>query len=215
MTDPGATIDCQSLEVCCLCSLCYYEQCLALYRQYIFIQGNYTSVLRLAQLQLSQAVQEVCTETHGSNETCVTQFANDYFHCHNNRLVYVARVVSTVHTNTTTFLRYLTLLMGSAEISLHNLSFSVISLPSCPLSIPSAEESNCNLSSLAVDDSNETIIDSTKATSTTTSEPTNDIVTVTIIVLSCLVGIILMTSCVVGVMYVCSICNHYQGDVER
>lgn len=149
----------------------------------------------------------VCSSAHDVNVsgTCATQFANDHFSCHNNnRIVYVARVIATMQTNTTAFLEYLKML-SPLGISLHNRTFSIISSPLCPLSIPSPEESNCSWS-----------LTTTNATPTVnSSEPNNDMVMVTVVALSCLVGIILMTLCIVGVMYVCSRCSHYHGDVER
>ena len=185
------------------------------------MQSDYHDTLSLTQ-QLTEAVEDVCTSVHNDSATCATQFANDHFSCHNNsRIVYVARVVGTIRTNTTTFLEYLSML-GSVKISLHNQNFSIISLPWCPLSIPSAQESNCS-PSLDIDntnndnDNNNTIVvDNTTVTMTThTNQPSNDIVMVIVVALSCFIGIILMTFGIVSVMYICSRCNHYQNDAER
>lgn len=162
----------------------------------------------------------MCTTTGNDNETCATQFASDHFSCHNNsRLVYVARVVGTIQTNVTTFLEYLSVL-GPVEISLYNQTLSVISSPSCPLLIPSAEESNCSPLSVIDNtnttyDNNNTITDNATNVTMTTNEPSNDIVMVTIVALSCFIGIILMTFCIVSIMYICSRCNNYHGDIER
>ena len=139
------------------------------------------------------------------SETCTTQFADERFSCHNNsRLVYIARAVDTMHTNAATVLEFLGML-GSLEISLNNRTFSIISSPLCPLSIPSVEDLNCTVG-----------LTTKNITGTaTTTEVSNDIVMVTVVALSCFVGIILMTLCIAGIMFVCSRCNSYQGDIER
>ena len=185
----------------------------------MFIQGDYNNTLSLTRSQLSQAVEDVCTSVQNDSAACATQFANDHFSCHNNnRLVYVARVVGTIRTNTTIFLEYLSML-GSVDISLHNQNFSIISSPWCPLSIPSPREFNCS-PSLDINNTdngnNNTIVDNTTVTMTTyTNQPSNDIVMVIVVALSCFVGIILMTFGIAGVMYICSRCNRYQSDAER
>ena len=139
----------------------------------------------------------------------MTEFANDQFSCHNNSgLVYIARVVSIMHTNTTTFLQYLKML-GAFEISLNDRIFSVVSSPYCPLSIPSAEEINCTVG-LVSDNVTDTATTTARAT-----ETSNDIVMVTVVALSCFIGIIVMTLCIAGVMFLCSRCNSYHGDIER
>lgn len=158
---------------------------------------------------MSQAVQDICTSLHNDNEICATEFANDRFSCHNNRtLVYVARVIGTAQTNATTLLEYLSML-GPIEISVHNQNLSIISSPNCPLSIPSAEESNCIIKSVT----NENITEI--ATTMSSSKQSNDIVMVMVVALSCFIGIILMAFCIVGAMYICSRCNNYHGDIER
>ena len=107
-------------------------------------------------------------------------------------------------------------MLGSVEISLHSQNFSIISVPWCPLSIPSAEESNCSPLS-DIDNTNNTIVDNTTATMTTSNDnqPSNGIVMVIVVALSCFVGIILMTFGIVSIMYICSRCNRYQDNAER
>lgn len=201
------------------CFLYYWEVGHYIELLCLFIQGDYDNTLSLTRSQLSQAVEDVCTSVYNDSVTCATQFANDHFSCHNNsRLVYVARVVGTKRTNTTAFLEYLSML-GSDEISIHNQNFSIISFPWCPLSIPSAQESNCSPSldiNNTNNDSNNTIVDNTTVTMTTyTNQPSNDIVMVIVVALSCFVGIILMTFGIVSIMYIWNHCNHYQNDAER
>ena len=143
------------------------------------------------------------------SEACMTQFANDQFSCHNNNgLIYIARIVSTMHTNAATFLEYLGML-GPLEISLNDGTFSIVSSPLCPLSIPSVEEFNCTVA-LATKN-----VTNTATTTVTTTETSNDFIVVTVVALSCFVGLILMTLCIVGIMFVCSRCNGYHGDIER
>ena len=180
---------------------------------FLFLQSDYDNTLSLARSQLTEAVEDVCTSVRRDNETCTAQFANDHFSCYNNsRLVYVARVVGTIRTNATTFLEYLSIL-GPVEISLHNQNFSIIS--SCPLSIPSAEESNCSPPSASGNTNNDnTVVDNTTA-AMNSGEPSSDIVMVIVVALSCFIGIILMTFGIVSLMYICSRCNHYQDDAER
>ena len=100
-------------------------------------------------------------------------------------------------------------MLGAFEISLNDRIFSVVSSPYCPLSIPSAEEINCTVGLVS---------DNVTDTTTTTARATkisNDIVMVTVVALSCFVGIIVMTLCIAGVMFLCSRCNSYHGDIER
>lgn len=132
-----------------------------------YVQDDYGNVLLDTRSQLLSAAQNVCNSIQNNTDLCigVAQLPGDQFCCRNNSgLVYVAEVVGTTQTSAATFLEYLRML-GPLEISLRDQTFSAASSPSCPLSIPSAQEANCSLESIP----DYTTLDAATTTATTTT----------------------------------------------
>jgi len=93
-------------------------------------------------------------------------------------------VGGTASTSAASFVDYLRQI-APIEISLHNQTFSVMSSSSCPLSIPSAEESNCNRETgpsniVPTSTTAKTTTSTTTDTITSTSDTTSHITTTTI-----------------------------------
>ena len=185
-------------------------------------------ILLHTRTQLIEAAKNVCTSSHNSS-TCAIQVTGDRFSCYDNsRLVYVARVIGTTSTTAKSFLEYLRML-GPVEVSLHNETFSVISSPSCPLSIPSAEESNCSQeavsTTITAHTNTSTTITTTTTTATstisvapTTSAPNSDDDNSTIVVIvtmACLVGIVIMTLGIICAIVICHQCHRYRNRSNR
>ena len=139
-----------------------------------YMQDDYGNILLDTRSQLLKAAQNVCNSIQNDTNLCVTQLLGDRFCCRNNSgLVYVAEMVGTTQTSATTFLEYLRML-GPLEISLRDQTFSVASSPSCPLSIPSAQEVNCSLESTpaATTFSEDTVTTTTTTTTSATASTT-------------------------------------------
>ena len=136
------------------------------------MQDDYGNVLLDTRSQLLKAAQNVSNSIQNDTNLCVAQLPSDQFYCRNNSgLVYVAKMVGTAQASATTFLEYLRML-GPLEISLRDQIFSVASSPSCPLSVPSAQEVNCSLESTpaATTFSEDTVTTTTTTTATTFSK---------------------------------------------
>ena len=129
--------------------------------------------------QLIEAAENVCTLNQSDNRSCNIriQVTVDQLSCYDdNRLIYVAGVNGTEITTAASFLEYLGLL-GPVEISLDNQTFSIMSSPSCPLSIPSAEESNCNRETKIFPTSTSVKTSTSTSTVSTTITATSDATT--------------------------------------
>lgn len=198
LTDPQTTLNCQPFE------------------------DDYGRILLQARSQLIEAAKNVCTSDDES--PCAVQLTSDRLSCYNrSRIVYVARVIGTISTSAAEFLDYLRML-GPVEISLHNQIFSIMSLPSCPLSIPSIEESNCNQETVTttttiITPTSTTIGTPLSTTSTTitasnpasTSDKSNSTVVV-IVTIACLVGIVILLMGIICVIVICYQCNRYHHN---
>ena len=132
--------------------------------------------------QLIEAAENACSL--GGSSCKIRLRLIDQLSCYDdNRLVYVAGVGGTASTSAASFVDHLRQI-APIEISLHNQTFSVMSSSSCPLSIPSAEESNCNRetgpSYIVPTSATATTAKTTTDTITSTSDTTSHITTTTI-----------------------------------
>ena len=191
--------------------------------------------------QLLMAAKNVCNSIHNDTHLCTAQLPGDQFCCRNNSgLIYVAEVVGTTRTNATAFLDYFQML-GALEISLHDQTFSVVSSPSCPLSIPSAQEVNCSLESTthtasSTPSSTTSSITASTTSSTTSSTTISSITTSTtmsatpaatsgdqdedstVIVIGavvCLVGIVVTALGITGVLVLRHYCVRWCNHITR
>ena len=124
--------------------------------------------------QLIEAAENACSL--GGSSCKIRLRLIDQLSCYDdNRLVYVAGVGGTASTSAASFVDHLRQI-APIEISLHNQTFSVMSSSSCPLSIPSAEESNCNRET---GPSNIVPTSATATTAKTTTSTTTDTITST------------------------------------
>ena len=186
--------------------------------------------------QLLMAAKNVCKSIHNGTNLCAAQLPGDQFCCRNNSgLIYVAEVVGTTQTNATAFLEYLQML-SAVEISLHDQTFSVVSSPSCPLSIPSAQEVNCSLESTIHTTPSTPSSTTSSSTSSTTFSTTSSITTSTtmsatptatsggqdedstLIVISavvCLVGIVVIALSITGVLVLRHYCVRWCNHITR